>query len=408
VALSANDSEEDARLKALDRYDIIDTPPEEAFDRIVRIAQKMFRVPMSSISFLDGHRQWLKARQGIGFAESKRCDAICNIAIAQNEPLVIEDTTLDERVRDNSFVTKDPHLRFYAGAQLRTRDGHNLGALCIMDDKPHKFGAEQASILADLADMVVNELDLRVSAGTDYLTGALSRRAFKEEAERAKLLAVRHGHPLSCMIFDLDHFKAVNDVHGHAVGDLVLKRSVIACVAKLRKSDLIGRIGGEEFAVLFPHTTAAAAVKVAEKVRRAIAGVAVPGETGPLRVSASFGVAELDRAVPDLDGLLKRADDALYAAKQGGRNQCSEWRPTGATQANLMRKVFKAGQIAFNAGNSVIDCTVRGLSDNGAQLNVVSTADIPEKFKLKVNADNISRFCRVVTKREKQVDVAFD
>jgi diguanylate cyclase (GGDEF)-like protein len=406
--LELNLIDEDERLRALERYDILDTPPEEAFERITRLAQKMFRMPMAAVSFIDGHRQWLKARQGLSITESQRCDAICNIAISQSEPLVIEDTTLDNRVSGNVFVAEDPHCRFYAGAQLRTRDGHNLGALCIMDNKPHKFGAEQTAILADLAEMVVNELDLRVSVGTDHLTGALSRRAFKDEAERAKLLALRHGHHLSCMIFDLDHFKAINDTHGHAIGDLVLKRSVEACSGKLRKSDLIGRLGGEEFAVLFPHTPAASAIKVAEKARRAIADITVSSAMGHVQVSASFGVAELDRAASDIEEMLKRADEALYAAKRNGRNLCAEWQVSGATQAKPMRRVLKAGQIAFNAGNSVIDCTVRGLGDEGALLNVVSTADVPNKFKLRIGADNMSRFCRVVAKREKLVNVAFD
>ena len=137
--------DEDERLRALERYDILDTPSEEAFERITRLAQKMFRMPMAAVSFIDGHRQWLKARQGLSITESQRCDAICNIAISQSEPLVIEDTTLDNRVSGNVFVAEDPHCRFYAGAQLRTRDGHNLGALCIMDNKPHKFGAEQTA-----------------------------------------------------------------------------------------------------------------------------------------------------------------------------------------------------------------------------------------------------------------------
>jgi Diguanylate cyclase, GGDEF domain len=129
---------------------------------------------------------------------------------------------------------------------------------------------------------------------------------------------------------------------------------------------------------------------------------------GHVQVSASFGVAELDRAASDIEEMLKRADEALYAAKRNGRNLCAEWQVSGATQAKPMRRVLKAGQIAFNAGNSVIDCTVRGLCDEGAQLHVVSTADMPNKFKLRIGADNMSRFCRVVAKREKLVNVAFD
>jgi diguanylate cyclase (GGDEF)-like protein len=324
----------------------------------------MFRMPMAAVSFIDGHRQWLKARQGLSITESQRCDAICNIAISQSEPLVIEDTTLDNRVSGNVFVAKDPHCRFYAGAQLRTRDGHNLGALCIMDNKPHKFGGEQTAILADLAEMVVNELDLRVSVGMDHLTGELSRRAFKDEAERAKLLALRHGHHLSCMIFDLDHFKAINDTHGHAIGDLVLKRSVEACSGKLRKSDLIGRLGGEEFAVLFPHTPAASAIKVAEKAGRAIADLIVSSAMGHVRISASFGVAELDRAASDRkcsNALMRRSMPRSEMAEifvpngrsqeRRRRNRCAECSKPGKsrlTQATLS-SIVPCGGLAMRA-----------------------------------------------------------
>ncbi|HLH11059.1 MAG TPA: sensor domain-containing diguanylate cyclase [Methylovirgula sp.] len=399
--------QEDERLSALDRYDILDTPPEEAFDRITNMTRKIFRMPMAAINFIDGHRHWLKSKQGLTIKEGKRRDAICNVAIEQDEPLVIEDTKEDARLCSNPYVLDDPHLRFYAGAPLLTRDGHKVGVLCVMDTKPHKFGPEQTAILADLAKAVMTELDLRLLASTDPLTGALSRRAFKDEAERAKLLAVRHGHALSCMIFDLDHFKDINDRYGHSVGDFVLRGAVEACRASLRKSDVLGRIGGEEFAVILPHTAAAPATRVAEKARRAIAKVSVARPEGRVKVSASFGVAELDRGAADVDELLRRADEALYAAKEAGRNQCAEWRASGATRPNVMQKVFKAGQIAFNAGNSVIDCTVRGLSDAGACLDVISSAGVPDRFKLRINSDNLSRFCSVVSKRDTRLEVAF-
>jgi diguanylate cyclase (GGDEF)-like protein len=398
---------EDKRLEALNRYDILDTAPEESFERFARLARNIFRVPISTISFVDGHRQWLKSHFGLNFAESRRCDSICDLAIQQQEPLVIEDTTKDARVSHYNLVIGPPHMRFYAGAQLRTHDGYNLGTLCIIDLQPREFGPENTAILADLAKMVVAELDLRLVANVDHLTGTLSRRAFKEELDRAKLLALRHGHPLSCVTFDLDHFKSINDQYGHAMGDIALKRSVEACRTVLRKSDSLGRIGGEEFATILPHTPMSAAAKVAEKMRQAIAGLTLATPTGPVRITASFGVAELDRATPDIDELLLRADEALYASKHGGRNQCSQWHATGSAPANIVRKVFKAGQIAFNGGNSVIDCTVRGLSPEAAILNVVSPADVPEKFKLRINSDNTSRFCRVTAKRDKQIEVTF-
>lgn len=142
-------------------------------------------------------------------------------------------------------------------------------------------------------------------------------------------------------------------------------------------------------------------------MRAAIAGLDIEGADGRVRVTASFGIAELDRAAPEVDELLRRAGSALYAAKNAGRNTCWEWRPSGASQANVMRRVLKAGQIAFNAGNSAIDCTIRGLCDNGALLDVVSSAGVPDRFNLTIDAAGSSRLCAIVRKRDTRLEVAF-
>lgn len=396
------------RLSALERYDILDTSPEEAFDRITRLALKVFRMPMSTISFIDGHRQWLKSRYGVNFSETARCDAICDLAIRQIEPLVIENAAKDTRVCDHRVVAHAPHIRFYAGAQLWARKDLCVGTLCVMDTKPQDFGREQVAILADLAKFVMTELNLRLLANTDSLTGALSRRALKEEAERVTLLALRHGHPLSLITFDLDHFKAINDLHGHHVGDVVLQSCMEACQSVLRKSDILGRTGGEEFAVILPHTDIGSAAEVAEKLRRAIANMSIPvASNSGVKISASFGIAELDRASPDIDELLRRADEALYLSKNAGRNRCSEWRAITPSQPNPVRKVLKPGQIAFNQGNSVIECTVRGLSDTAAVLEVFDPVGVPDKFKLKVISDDSDRRCKVKAKKNKRIEVDF-
>jgi diguanylate cyclase (GGDEF)-like protein len=270
--------------------------------------------------------------------------------------------------------------------------------------KPRAFEDDDIEILNDLAGVVMDELELRKLATTDGLTGALSRRAFKEGAARALGLAVRHRHEASCIFFDLDHFKDINDIHGHSVGDKVLMESAEICRAQLRQTDLLGRLGGEEFAILLPHTGAAAALVVAEKLREAMASREV---SGPTHFSASFGVAALDRSARDIETLLRRADEALYDAKAQGRNRCRLWHSRETSDPELLRRVFKAGQIAFNGGRSTIDCTVRGLSDLRASLAVINTADIPGQFKLRIEADDLSRVCRVVAKRERQLEVEF-
>jgi diguanylate cyclase (GGDEF)-like protein len=392
---------EDDRLAALARYDVLDTPAEASFDRITRIAKNALGVPMAAVSLIDGHRQWFKSRQGPLGNETCKSQSFCNVAIRQPEPLVIEDATADPRFKDNPLVLGPPHIRAYAGTQLRTLDGFDLGALCAIDTKPRCFEETHIALLKDLAGMVMDAFEAQKLSRIDGLTGALTRRAFREEAERAIALASRHHHPLSCIAFDLDHFKAINDQHGHAAGDSVLVAAVEGGRRRLRGSDILGRIGGEEFAVVLPHTDAAGARKAAEEIRTAIAQLSAGGVT----VTASFGMATLERPPVPLDELLRRADIALYEAKAGGRNACVAWaRPADPSN---MRRVLKAGQIVFNAGRSVIDCTVRGLCESGARLDVASTAGIPENFKLSIVGDGLSRACNTTAKHKGRLEVAF-
>ncbi|MFL6635529.1 MAG: diguanylate cyclase [Massilia sp.] len=160
----------------------------------------------------------------------------------------------------------------------------------------------------------------RYAAEHDHLTGAWSRRAFFGRAERVLADVMRAGGALSLLIFDVDHFKAINDTHGHAVGDRVLADLVARTGAVLR-DDACARVGGEEFAVLLPHKDADAAVHLADELRRILERAAVDGTGGAaVRYTVSVGVATLDHG-ESLASLLQRADAALYAAKRGGRNR---------------------------------------------------------------------------------------
>jgi len=398
---------EQDRLAALDNYDVLDTPREEAFDRVTRLVRSIFGVSMSTVTLIDGHRQWFKSQQGMPHQETERGPSLCNAAINHPRPLVVPDTLADRRFADNPFVTGAPFIRFYAGVQLRSPEGDAVGTLCAMNDQPRSFDNTQLAILVDLAKTVTSELELRTLATRDALTGALSRRALREEFSRAISLARRHKFELACIFFDLDHFKSVNDTHGHGVGDLVLRTCVEACRGELRATDTIGRFGGEEFAILLPHTGAQAALAVAEKVRNAVARCRVEGETGPVRFTASFGIAALDGSELDVDQMLKRADTALYAAKAAGRNNCQMWQEK-QPESGLLRRVLKAGLITFNGGRSTIECTIRGLSKSGAMIQVISTAGVPERFKLGVVSEELHRLCKIAHKRDNQIEVVFE
>ncbi|WP_404384444.1 diguanylate cyclase [Caenispirillum salinarum] len=176
------------------------------------------------------------------------------------------------------------------------------------------------------------------AANTDFLTGLVNRRHFQTvfelEAERAR----RHHRPLTLLLVDLDHFKAINDTHGHDVGDQVLRHAAQRMVDGTRRQDVAGRIGGEEFALLLPETAEAQGVAVAEKLRRTLDAQPVDG----VRVTASIGVAEM-RWGDDWTALFATADQRLYAAKAGGRNRVVGGEPARA----------EAGEPAPRAANVV-------------------------------------------------------
>jgi len=166
-----------------------------------------------------------------------------------------------------------------------------------------------------------SEEKMRLLAQTDELTGMLNRRRFLELAAKEIKRALRYQTPFSLIMFDVDKFKTVNDTYGHAVGDLVLK--AIACCAKeiSRDVDVLGRIGGEEFALALPQTSVPGAKTVAERLRKTVEDRQIVVNDATLRCAISLGVAELSGCVQTIDRLLKAADLALYRAKEGGRNR---------------------------------------------------------------------------------------
>ncbi len=172
-------------------------------------------------------------------------------------------------------------------------------------------------IIRDITERKEAEHKLREFAEKDALTGTLNRRKFYELLEQEKERAARYGRSLSLIMFDIDHFKAVNDTYGHAAGDRVLKKISSAVTGNIRKSDILGRVGGEEFAVLATETTAESALALAEKIRSAVEA-AEHDDAGRITVSIGVSAYETDLT---MDEFVRRADKALYTAKNNGRNR---------------------------------------------------------------------------------------
>ena len=177
--------DEAGRLAALRRYDVLDTPPEPAFDRITRTAARLFGVPTALVSLVDADRQWFKSCVGLDARQTDRAVAFCDHAIRAPGVLVVPDARADDRFAANPLVVGPPHIRFYAGAPLRTPDGHHLGTLCVIDAAPREFGPADRASLADLAALVVDQLGLRAVAAARERAEAAARHA--EERARALL-----------------------------------------------------------------------------------------------------------------------------------------------------------------------------------------------------------------------------
>ena len=178
-----------------------------------------------------------------------------------------------------------------------------------------------ATIGRDLSATKRLQQELRLMASTDPLTGLLNRRRFLEQAESEFLRSQRYRHELAAVMLDIDHFKAINDTHGHFAGDQVLIAMSRATENLLRGTDILGRWGGEEFVILMPETPLAGAAILAERLREVLARLAVGTTTGTLHFTISAGVAACGGTDAGITDVLQRADTALYAAKHHGRNR---------------------------------------------------------------------------------------
>lgn len=177
-------------------------------------------------------------------------------------------------------------------------------------------------VMQDITNRKKLEAELKAQANTDYLTGCASRRHFLEFANQEFLRIHRYGGEMSILMFDLDHFKAINDQYGHLSGDITLKKFADICRGMLRDVDMMGRIGGEEFAAILPETGRAQAIEVVKRLCQSVAATPVElKEYAPIHFTVSIGVASLLNSDTQLNTILNRADQALYQAKHEGRNR---------------------------------------------------------------------------------------
>jgi diguanylate cyclase (GGDEF)-like protein len=304
------------RVAALTAANLLETPSEEAFDRVTRLAQAIFKVPIALVSLVDAKRQWFKSRQGLEATETPREISFCGHAILGDDILIVEDASRDERFHDNPLVAGDPHIRFYAGCPVRAPNGHRIGTLCIIGREARQLRASEAAQLRDLAGIVEQEMAWRALAAVDPPTGLANRRGFEMLAEHCLRSAGRTGEPVSLLFLDLDRFKQVNDELGHAAGDALLVEMSGLLQEVFRVSDVVARLGGDEFCVLLTGTPAAnLSVPLQRLADRTAKRNGFHDSVNQLRYSA--GVVSRERPSGDLlMELLAEADRAMYEQKR--------------------------------------------------------------------------------------------
>jgi len=315
VPLPADESQ---RLGALERSGWREWPLDAALDGLVELAARLCGTASAEINVVGGEEVRFCATRGMGTpgdAVPRELTFCTWTVLDRDRPTAVPDATADPRFAENPLVL-DGVIGSYQGIPLLV-DGQPIGTMCVHDPAPKALAADQLETLRVLAAAAQAHMALRqhvreldALARTDALTGVANRRAGEEALDRALALANRGDAPLSVVMLDLDRFKAYNDQLGHAAGDLLLQRTALAWRHELRASDLLARWGGEEFLAVLPDCPLAEAVVVAERLRAAV----------PAPATCSAGAAHRAPAEPR-DGLLRRADRALYAAKGEGRDR---------------------------------------------------------------------------------------
>ena len=306
---------EQARLASVRSLGILDTPPEERFDRITRLATRLLSTPVAFLCFVDQDRLWFKSRQNWDHTEATREASFCAHAIVDDDVLVVRDATADTRFQDNPLVTEDPNIRFYAGCAIKSSEGHHLGTLCVIDREPRELSEEDKLLLCDLTRMVELELATIDLALTDELTGLANRRGYQTLGTQVVELSKRTGIELAACFIDLDEMKSINDVYGHETGDAALKALAALLEVSFRDSDVIARVGGDEFCILLAGSASAGAAVAETRLSEAI-DLYNHTSGAPYRLSVTVGRAAVaGDAITDLAALTNLADRAMYAKK---------------------------------------------------------------------------------------------
>ncbi|HEX8789213.1 MAG TPA: EAL domain-containing protein [Telluria sp.] len=365
--------DEARRLAALHATRLLGSGPEDAFDRITRMASRLLKMPIALVSLVDKDIQWFKSRCGFEPRQGPRDTSFCAHAILDHEPLVVNDALLDPRFADNPAVTGPPHVRFYAGVPLYSIDRQPLGTLCVIDRVPRTLSADEMDILRDLARMVEGLIhhrqlataaqslhshvyvdpanpELSAAAGQvefllnhDVLTGLANRQAMVRTVERNLAAWKEQGIETLIGTVNLDKFKRINEQLGHHAGDRALVEITRGLAALLRPGDLLARAGNDEFVLLLPGLGDDSAAR--DRLRQLMHAVnrefQSPG--GPITLTCSIGYAIFPHDGDNGDVLLNNANMATRRAKELGGGQIQRF--SDELRQALNRKLVLESQL---------------------------------------------------------------
>ena len=296
--------DEMARLVDLHGLGILDTPAEERFDRLARMAQRYFGVETCLVSLVDADRQWFKSRQGLATDETPRTVSFCGHTILDETAFIVTDTHEDARFSDNPLVTGEPHIRFYAGYPVHSPNGHRIGTLCLIDPTPRSFSHEDTETLRDLAGMVDDELLAASLEATDELTETSNTRGFSAMGSQMLDLAAHSDTNLELLWFELDGVSAACDANCDAAGERKLRRFARLLLRCFGHDDIVARVGHDEFAVM----TCGHASLGEAALKRLAAAAARDQTTDDMRLCWRAGLALFERTQHDsLDALVAAA-----------------------------------------------------------------------------------------------------
>ena len=316
---------EEQRIQALEELGQLDSPAEERFDRLTRLARDHFDVPYSMITMLDRNLQWIKSCQGSTVSESPREISFCNYAIMEEGLFVVPDMLKDKRFDQHPLVTGPEQIRFYAGIPVSTACGHRIGTLCILDDQPRQMGLSQAQAMRDFGALVESELQRqRLAQSEDILIRALgkdrARHAVDEETRmwnREHILKVleseqyfqgQQGQALALAWLSLDAPANANAGDWNQVSQRI-RRAV-------RPLDSVGRTGSSDFLLIMPN---AAKDQLGNIARRILRTVATPTDKAATRTLFWHSWLGMTTVIPGekLEAALARASAALDRARGG-------------------------------------------------------------------------------------------